>query len=426
MPDQITRRTFVGSSLCTAFIATASSACAQGGGGRVYDVADFGARGDGINNDAGAFQRAIDTAAAAGGGTVRFGPGTFLMQLQPARDGTGVEAFALHGKVSLEGADRRRSVLRLADGQRGTGTYARVVSSAGALAGITVTNFTIDANRAGQGAFRDDGNGGALVLGRGNRCDDVAVERVTVRGANGQGIMVLGANGKPGRNLRIADCLVEEASYIGIQSSQFDGLVIERNTVADCVDNGIDIYGNDDVGHSTVATSRNGLLRANTVRNCSIGIFLETVADCRTVENVITDCRAAGIRVNRINGEPRNLDITKNRITGGSVGVAMGGDTGGVTIGANIIRGFTKAGILFGYNVSYVTVADNQFAAATPGVPIVLGEPIDPKREPQEQLAFITIRENRVSRGHRADRMFVNRYRKEWQVKAGDFRPVLN
>lgn len=416
----------MGSSLSAALVATASSACAQGGRGRVYDVKDFGARGNGTSNDAGAFQRAIDTAAAAGGGTVRFGPGTFLVQLQPARDGTGVEAFALHGNVSLEGADRARSVIRLANGQRGPGTYARIVSSVGPLSGIAVRDFTIEANRAGQGAFRDDGNGGALVLGRGSRCDDVAVERVTVRGANGQGIMVLGANGKPGRNLRVADCLVERASYIGIQSSQFDGLVIERNTVSDCVDNGIDIYGNDDIDHSTVATSRNGLLRANTVRNCSIGIFLETVADCQTVDNVVTDCRTAGVRVNRINGEPRNLDIRNNRITGGPVGVAMGGDTGGVTIAANTIHGFTKAGVLFGYNVSYVTVTGNQFIPAGPVVPIVLGEPVDPKREPQEQLAFITVQSNRVSRGHRADRMFVSRYRREWQVKTGDFRPVLN
>ncbi|MCP8890718.1 right-handed parallel beta-helix repeat-containing protein [Sphingomonas faeni] len=426
MPDQHTRRTFIGLSLGTGIATIALPACAQRSAtSRVFDVRDFGARGDNTSNDAPAFQRAIDAAATAGGGTVRFGPGTFLLRFRPAQDGIGVEAFTMRGGVTLEGVDRARSVLRLADAQRGNGTYARIISTNGALENAILRNFTVDANRTGQGEFRNDGNGGAVVLGWGGRCENVTIERLNVYDANGQGIMLLGALGNPGRKLRVTDCLVERASYIGIQSSQFDGLVIERNTVSDCVDNGIDIYGNDDAGHSIVSTSHNGLIRANTVRACSIGIFLETVADCQTVDNDITACRAAGIRVNRINGQPRNLKITNNRITGGPIGLAIGGDTGGVTISRNIVRGFTAAGIQFSYNVSYVTVTDNQFTPTKPTVPIVVGDPVQLGRNPEEQLTFITIRGNRVPRGHSPTRMFVNHYRREWQLNAGDFRATL-
>jgi len=43
-----------------------------------YNVLAFGARGDGETNDTAAVQRAIDTCADVGGGTVYFGPGTYL------------------------------------------------------------------------------------------------------------------------------------------------------------------------------------------------------------------------------------------------------------------------------------------------------------------------------------------------------------
>ena len=45
---------------------------------KVYDVASFGAKGDGATKDTAAIQKAIDAAATAGGGTVELGPGTYL------------------------------------------------------------------------------------------------------------------------------------------------------------------------------------------------------------------------------------------------------------------------------------------------------------------------------------------------------------
>lgn len=105
--------------------------------------------------------------------------------------------------------------------------------------------------------------------------------------------------------------------------------------------------------------------------------------------------------------------------------MAMGGDTGGVTISANLVRNFTIAGVHFSYNVSNVTITDNRFFPAKPNVPIVLGEPIQLGRNPEEQLAFITIKGNLIPANHVKSRMFVNHYRKDWQITAGGFSPTL-
>src|SRR5215472_18462223 len=44
----------------------------------IYDVRAFGAKGDGKTLDTSAINKAIDAAAAAGGGTVRFPAGSYL------------------------------------------------------------------------------------------------------------------------------------------------------------------------------------------------------------------------------------------------------------------------------------------------------------------------------------------------------------
>lgn len=46
--------------------------------GGVYDVRDYGAKGDGVTKDTAAIQRAIDAAEAAGGGTVEVPAGRYL------------------------------------------------------------------------------------------------------------------------------------------------------------------------------------------------------------------------------------------------------------------------------------------------------------------------------------------------------------
>lgn len=383
---------------------------APGADGRTFDPRSFGARGDGRTDDTSAFQRAIDSAAQAGEAVVTFGPGTYLVRYQRSEDGDGLTGLTMRSGVVLEGTDRARCILRLADGQMGPGTYARLIGSNGEIARATLRRFTIDGNRQGQGRFRDDLSGAAVLLGWKARCVGVTVEDLTVRDAIGQGIMLQGSTDNLSRDLRITRNLVERSSYIGIQCSQFDGVVISDNNVRDCGDNGIDIYGDDTIGHSPVATSHHATIVRNEVRGCSIGIFLETVADSSATDNIVVGCRSTGVRINRIHGEPRNLTIARNRIVDTPMGVAMGGETGGVVIRDNTISGFTAAAIDFQYNVSNVTVSGNRFLPATPTTFIVAGTPTVANAKPPQRLLRIRVQGNRIPRDHDPKRLFDNRY----------------
>lgn len=416
----IDRRWMLGGTL----LAVASAACGQTGRiGNAGSVRAFGAKGDGVTDDGPAIQRAIDAAAQAGGGIVTLDPGTYLLRYQPSEDGDGGSALTLRSGVTIEGTDRARCILKLAGNQLGPGSYARIIASKGEIRDAALRGFTIDGSRQAQGEFRDTFGGAAVLLGWKGRCVNITVENLHVHDAVGQGIMLQGSIENVSRNLRIAGNLVERASFIGIQCSQFDGVQIVSNQINDCYDNAIDVYGDDTSGHSTVVTSHHATITDNRIRGCSIGVFLETVADCVAARNVIADCRVAGVRVNRIHGEPRNLKIERNRITGTPIGVAIGGDTGGVAIRDNDIRGFNKAGIEFSYNVSRITATGNRFVPATSSTPIVLGNPTVLGSTPEEQLAHITIQGNRVPRGHPADKRFVNRYRRVAEVTVGGFIP---
>lgn len=387
----------------------------------VRNVRAFGARGDGTTNDAPAIQNAIDAVAAAGGGTVTIGPGTYLLRYRPSDDGDGGSALTLRSNVAIEGTDRARCILKLADAQYGPGSYARMIASTGEITRAALRSFTIDGNRQGQGQFRDEFGGAAVLLGWKGRCIDVTVENLIVRDAIGQGIMLQGSIDNLSRNLRIANNLVERTAFIGIQCSQFDGIEIVDNRINDCHDNGIDIYGDDTSGHSSIVTSHRANITGNRIHGCSIGVFLETVADCTTAHNIITGCRIAGVRVNRIHGEPRNLTIAHNRISSTPIGIAIGGDTGGVVIRDNDIRGFAKAGIEFSYNVSRITATGNRFVPMERTVPIILGQPTVLGSTPEEQLAHVSIHGNRIPAGHDPAWLFANRYRRSVDVDVSKF-----
>ena len=75
----------------------------------VFDVREYGAKGDGVAKDTAAIQKAVDAASAAGGGTVEFAPGTYLTGSIWLRDNVD---FHLGCGVTLKGSPDPTAVHR--------------------------------------------------------------------------------------------------------------------------------------------------------------------------------------------------------------------------------------------------------------------------------------------------------------------------
>jgi polygalacturonase len=69
---------------------------------KIYQIKDFGAKGDGKTLDTAAIQKALDACGAAGGGTVRLTPGTYLSQPLTLRNRT---TLLLEAGAKLQATD---------------------------------------------------------------------------------------------------------------------------------------------------------------------------------------------------------------------------------------------------------------------------------------------------------------------------------
>ena len=122
--------------------------------GASFNVADYGAVGDGVTDDTAAIQNALNDANANGGGVVALGPHTYL---------TGT--LTLYSFVDLRGAGISATTLKLKTGANadlvwGGSANAALISiqaawgagSTGGLANWGLYDLTLDGNKAGQTA----------------------------------------------------------------------------------------------------------------------------------------------------------------------------------------------------------------------------------------------------------------------------------
>ena len=120
----------------------AAAATGRASGG-AYDAQGFGAAGDGRTDDTAAIQAALDTAHAAGGGTVRIPAGTYSTR-----------TLTLYSKVHLIGMGIEATILKLREGTHDdlirSHEFAKLTGTnrTGGIYNASVRDLTLDGNRA--------------------------------------------------------------------------------------------------------------------------------------------------------------------------------------------------------------------------------------------------------------------------------------
>lgn len=333
----------------------------------VFDIRAYGAIADDASVDnKEAIQAAVDAANAKYIATgamqnVFIPPGVFWVGARAITNTgessqNGILSIQLRSGIRMYGTGKLKARPNL----YGASAYFRLIGSdrGARISNVKLEDFEIDGNRSNQAASTQCSN---IVL---EASSNILIDGVRSVEANGNGMMVRGRYPDAVYNVRIVKCFVSGCNFIGIQSSQFNGLVISGNTVENTVDNCIDVYGDTNISYSD-SNGINFSITGNTVRNSqSCGIFPETVAHGTVTGNSVYNC-PRGIHLNRIRSVPKNIVVTGNSIvksTGG--GVRVTGDMVGVTVRGNTFSDWTGSAVSLGSSggsVSGVYVLDNTF-----------------------------------------------------------------
>ena len=334
------------------------------GGMRVFSVAAFNARGDGINNDS-QYIKAADTAAAATGGVLYFPPGTYLCSglILASRYIQGHNAtlkLASGGTILLNGLAPNNTTVRdlTFDLNNQAGTTIGLSLNAGT--GLEVSGCTF---KNGVYGIRSNGvnvsnlkvhdnefqtNAGVLINNGVN--DTIIITSNRFKG--GAAASQVG----PGINLNITASTGASITKFVIADNLIDGYYTTDNTSGF----GVCLAGSTLAAASTLT---DGLVSNNTIVNC-VGDSIHVEGSCHDVTitgNAINNGSANGILIlNSGTQSPFIFNVSNNTVTAcgstfGSGGIAFTGAGAGVAgevlINGNVVRGCGRAGAATFYGI---------------------------------------------------------------------------
>jgi hypothetical protein len=176
---------------------------------KVFNVRDFGAKGDGIFDDAIAIQKAIDTCARAGGGKVLL-PAGYIFLAGPLKLRSNIDLHIEGGAVLVASADEKvyaKSAFRQNEGE---GTIW--------IGGEEIENLTI----SGNGII----NGNGISFMGAELEDSYELKPFTIRDPRPHVLTIVG-----GKNIRIRDIRIGNSAYWTIHLIGCDDVVISGITL---------------------------------------------------------------------------------------------------------------------------------------------------------------------------------------------------
>jgi polygalacturonase len=150
--------------------------------GPTVNVRDFGARGDGVSDDARAFEAALSSLPSSGG-TVFIPGGTYSMGPIHASPLRPLDLSKV-SNVTIAGEGMGLTTLKLEPGTYPSATFMILVL---ASSDITIRDLTLDMNR-NQSSFGDEQSHGIRVVSS----SGVAIDRVRFQSGPGDGVYLLG------------------------------------------------------------------------------------------------------------------------------------------------------------------------------------------------------------------------------------------
>ncbi|WP_296253673.1 glycosyl hydrolase family 28-related protein [Pseudomonas sp. UBA4194] len=202
----------------------------------LFNASQFGAKGNGTSDDTAALQKAIDAAAAAGGGQVEMAAGTYLLS------GAGL---TMRDNVTLNGQGMGTTTLKLADGSG----QAKALLNGATAQHTGASNLTLDANDANTtGSTSGWLNGSA---------SDVRLDGVEALNASAYGFDLRGQASQ----IDLRDSVAHHNAIDGVIADRLVQSDFRDNTAYDNGGNGFNIGGDLNLNDSRAyANGLNGIL----------------------------------------------------------------------------------------------------------------------------------------------------------------------
>ena len=298
----------------------------------IFNVQNFGAKGDGITDDTAAIQRAIDAAAAAGGGQVYVPTGTYIVSggVEPS-DG----CLMLKSNVYLYGDGMGATTVKVADGSDTKITGVIRSAYGEETHDFGVSKLTIDGNRDNT-TGKIDGWFNGYIPGQAGYDSNVTLDSVEVKDCSGYGF----DPHEQTINMVIKNSVSHGNGLDGFVADFLSNSTFENNVA----------YDNDRHGFNIVTSTHDFTLTNNVAyNNGGNGIVVQ-----RGSENIPS---------------PSNITITGGEVYGNGAEGVLIKMSSEVTVSGVDIHDNTSAGVRI-YGSNHVELIDNTLHSNSLGNPV--------------------------------------------------------